>query len=107
MSSQTRKTGCRESAECLLEDVIVVASPMKRVKVYLRPQQIEALRALALRRGVSMAELVRQAMDCLLAEEDSLVVTRPYALCAGEFTVPDGFDAPLPEDVLEELEGRG
>ena len=25
---------------------------------------------------------------------------RPYGLCAGEFTVPDDFDAPLPEDVL-------
>jgi antitoxin (DNA-binding transcriptional repressor) of toxin-antitoxin stability system len=25
---------------------------------------------------------------------------RPFGLCAGEFTVPDDFDAPLPEDVL-------
>ena len=24
---------------------------------------------------------------------------RPYGLCAGEFTVPDDFDMPLPEDV--------
>lgn len=30
---------------------------------------------------------------------------RPYGLCAGEFTVPDDFDAPLPEDVLKEFEG--
>lgn len=31
---------------------------------------------------------------------------RPYGLCAGEFTVPDDFDAPLPEDILAEFEGR-
>ena len=24
---------------------------------------------------------------------------RPFGLCAGEFTVPDDFDAPLPEDI--------
>ena len=24
----------------------------------------------------------------------------PFGLCAGEFTVPDDFDAPLPEDLL-------
>jgi prevent-host-death family protein len=31
---------------------------------------------------------------------------RPFGLCAGEFTVPDDFDAPLPEDILREFEGR-
>lgn len=30
---------------------------------------------------------------------------RPFGLCAGEFTVPDDFDAPLPEDVLKAFEG--
>ena len=25
---------------------------------------------------------------------------RPFGLCAGEFTVPDDFDASLPEDIL-------
>lgn len=32
---------------------------------------------------------------------------RPFGLCAGEFVVPDDFDAPLPEDVLRQFEGRG
>jgi antitoxin (DNA-binding transcriptional repressor) of toxin-antitoxin stability system len=32
---------------------------------------------------------------------------RPYALCAGEFTVPDDFDEPLSEDVLGLFEGGG
>ena len=31
---------------------------------------------------------------------------RPFGLCAGEFTVPDDFDQPLPDDVLAEFEGR-
>ncbi len=31
---------------------------------------------------------------------------RPIGLCAGEFTVPDDFDAPLPDDVLNAFEGR-
>lgn len=26
---------------------------------------------------------------------------RPFGLAAGEFTVPDDFDAPLPDDVLD------
>ena len=29
---------------------------------------------------------------------------RPYGLCEGEFTVPDDFDAPLPEDIIKEFE---
>jgi antitoxin (DNA-binding transcriptional repressor) of toxin-antitoxin stability system len=31
---------------------------------------------------------------------------RPFGLCAGDFVVPDDFDAPLPEDVLDSFEGR-
>ena len=31
---------------------------------------------------------------------------RPFGLCAGEFTVPDDFDAPLPEEILRGFEGR-
>jgi antitoxin (DNA-binding transcriptional repressor) of toxin-antitoxin stability system len=31
---------------------------------------------------------------------------RPFGLCAGEFTVPDNFDAPLPEDILSAFEGK-
>lgn len=29
---------------------------------------------------------------------------RPFGLCAGEFAVPDDFDAPLPEEMLQEFE---
>ncbi|NEQ33859.1 MAG: type II toxin-antitoxin system Phd/YefM family antitoxin [Leptolyngbya sp. SIO4C5] len=31
---------------------------------------------------------------------------RPFGLCAGEFTVPDDFDTPLPEDLLSAFEGQ-
>lgn len=31
---------------------------------------------------------------------------RPFGLCAGEFVVPDDFDAPLPEDILNAFEGK-
>ena len=31
---------------------------------------------------------------------------RPFGLCAGEFTVPDDFDDPLPEHIIEEFEGK-
>jgi antitoxin (DNA-binding transcriptional repressor) of toxin-antitoxin stability system len=31
---------------------------------------------------------------------------RPYGLCAGEFIVPDDFDSPLPDNVVQLFEGR-
>ncbi|MBR8839800.1 MAG: type II toxin-antitoxin system Phd/YefM family antitoxin [Stigonema ocellatum SAG 48.90 = DSM 106950] len=31
---------------------------------------------------------------------------RPFGLCAGEFTVPDDFDAPLPSEILSAFEGK-
>ena len=31
---------------------------------------------------------------------------RPYALGAGKFRVPDGFDMPLPEEIIAKFEGR-
>lgn len=37
---------------------------------------------------------------------NSVVDIRPFGLCKGEFTVPDDFDAPLPEDILKAFEGK-
>ncbi|NIR47651.1 type II toxin-antitoxin system Phd/YefM family antitoxin [candidate division KSB1 bacterium] len=31
---------------------------------------------------------------------------RPYGLCEGDFTVPDDFDAPLPDNIIKEFEGQ-
>ena len=36
----------------------------------------------------------------------SVETLRPFGLCKGEFTVPDDFDAPLPEDILKAFEGK-
>lgn len=33
-------------------------------------------------------------------------VPRPFGLCAGEFQVPDDFDSPLPDEILDAFEGR-
>jgi intracellular sulfur oxidation DsrE/DsrF family protein len=41
---------------------------MKPIQVYLRQDQIDPLRAEAKRRGISLAELVRQGVDRLLEE---------------------------------------
>ena len=39
----------------------------------------------------------------LISRTESL---RPFGLCAGEFTVPDDFDAPLLEDIVKAFEGK-
>ena len=31
---------------------------------------------------------------------------RPFGLCAGEFRVPDDFDTPLLEEIIEQFEGK-
>ncbi len=53
---------------------------------------------------------VTQAILLMLEEELPPITSskqlRPYGLCAGEFTVPDDFDAPLPEDLLSAFEGK-
>jgi antitoxin (DNA-binding transcriptional repressor) of toxin-antitoxin stability system len=35
-----------------------------------------------------------------------LETDRPFGLCAGEFEVPEDFDAPLQEDIIETFKGR-
>ena len=41
----------------------------------------------------------------LKPHEQKLATQRPFGLCAGEFTVPYDFDAPLPEEIIREFEG--
>jgi antitoxin (DNA-binding transcriptional repressor) of toxin-antitoxin stability system len=76
---------------------------------------------------ISIHEVQRDPLGCLrrVEEGETLVVLRdeqpvaeikpvppparqprPFGLCAGQFTVPADFDQPLPEDVLNEFEGR-
>lgn len=43
---------------------------MLRTQISLQPEQMEAARREARRRGISIAELIRQALDSFLADED-------------------------------------
>lgn len=45
--------------------------------------------------------------DAVLTKEfETAGSLRPFGLAAGEFVVPDDFDAPLPNEVLADFEGR-
>jgi hypothetical protein len=37
----------------------------------------------------------------LMHKSHAVSERRPFGLCAGEFRVPEDFDAPLPNDVLD------
>jgi len=73
-------------------------------------QEIQRDPASFLRRVEAGETLVVLRDDRPLAEikpvPSRLDQPRPYGLCAGEFTVPDDFDAPLPENTLREFEGQ-
>jgi hypothetical protein len=51
-----------------LEDNPMAVTHKRPIQVYLRPEQLDALRGLAERRNVSVTELVRQGVDRILAE---------------------------------------
>ena len=67
------------------------------VSTYL--QRVEAGETLVIvRAGQAVAEI-----KPIVSRAETL---RPFGLCVGEFTVPDDFDAPLPEDILKAFEGQ-
>ena len=45
----------------------------------------------------------RQALVTILEDEPTKKL-RPFGLCKGEFSVPDDFDAPLSDDLLDDFE---
>lgn len=47
-----------------------------------------------------------RALVTILEEEPLIESLRPFGLCAGEFVVPDDFDAPLPDEILKAFEGE-
>ncbi|MEQ9233197.1 DUF2281 domain-containing protein [Coleofasciculus sp. E2-BRE-01] len=58
--------------------------------------------------------LVEEVLDFLLFTKsrksptkfhDKQKQIRPFALCAGEFTVPPEFNDPLPDQILRDFEG--
>jgi antitoxin (DNA-binding transcriptional repressor) of toxin-antitoxin stability system len=61
-------------------------------------QRVEAGETVVIvRAGQPIAEMKRVALGTKQL--------RPFGLCAGEFTVPDDFDAPFPKDLLNAFEG--
>jgi len=67
------------------------------LRTYLR--RVEAGEAFVI---VKAGRPIAEIRPVLLASK----TLRPFGLCVGEFTVPDGFDDPLPEDIAHEFEGR-
>ena len=61
-------------------------------------------------KGLSKAQVeVKTLLELAGSEPDAKDITRqrqlrPYALCADEFRVPENFDDPLPDDVLQYFE---
>lgn len=61
-------------------------------------QRVESGESLLVVRGARAVAEVKPAPTPEMAP-------RPFGLCAGQFTVPVDFDAPLPEEVLAGFEG--
>ena len=58
-------------------------------------------------RAFSAAAVLLQALEENEGSSPRVsLVARPFGLCAGAFVVPNDFDAPLPDDILREFEGR-
>ncbi len=45
-----------------------------------------------------------RALVIILEGEKPIADLRPFGLCQGEFTVPDDFDVPLPDEILATFE---
>ena len=86
---------------------VIDNQPMTRVSV----EQIKSDVTAYLRRVEDGETILVVRSDKPVAElrpvpKASAPQERPFGLCAGEFTVPDDFDAPLPEEILADFEGR-
>ncbi len=80
--------------------------PMSTISV----QDIQRNPADFLHRVAAGEEILLLDGQRAVAEVKPLAATpagpRPWGLAAGEFTVPDDFDAPLPEELLNDFEGQ-
>lgn len=70
-----------------------------------RTVEVELNHGLVVSKG---AEALPEKASGLLTilDPSPLVQPRPSGLAKGQFTVPDDFNAPLPEDVLQTFEGK-
>ena len=65
----------------------------------------KVVRQEATARGIDVETVVRELLEKTYAEQTKEIPKRPYGLCAGAFRVPEDFDAPLPEEILNAFEG--
>jgi len=60
-----------------------------------------------IRNGESLiVTLDNKALFEIKPAQQKIQQPRPFGLCKGEFYVPDDFDAPLPEYIIEDFEGN-
>jgi hypothetical protein len=80
---------------------------IQRLKVLI---EILLLKELGFDKETVETLLIRSRVGLRIAELKPIAPSskqlRPFGLCAGEFTVPDDFDAPLPEEILNAFEGK-
>ncbi len=76
-------------------------------------QRYGKLVTVAMKHGVDLTQYaVATVARAATQDEEALYNTdvgkqpRPFALCAGEFIVPEDFDAPLPDDILDAFKGK-
>jgi hypothetical protein len=77
--------------------------------VAVTPQIAEALTIIERLTLIERLQVARYLLDSVLTEkiaDEGQLATylRPYALCAGEFSVPADFDDPLPVEILKQFE---
>ena len=63
---------------------------MIRTQIQLEPDQYEPLKALAARRNTSVAQLIRDGVEHVLASEDTGAGWERFLKAAGTFRSPDG-----------------
>lgn len=65
-----------------------------------------ALHDEATSRGIDVKDLVRELIERAYTPRSTPSRERPFGLCAGAFRVPDDFDAPLPDEILDAFEDK-
>ncbi|MFN8492337.1 MAG: hypothetical protein U0350_32350 [Caldilineaceae bacterium] len=55
--------------------------------------------------AIQLPTKYRALVTILETTNEESTLLRPFGLCAGEFTVPEDFNEPLPDEILAEFEG--
>lgn len=67
---------------------------------------LEEVEKLAIQLSVEDQQMLVAHLTSQLQKQKNGASMRPYGLCKGVFDVPDDFDAPLPDDVVDAFEGK-